>query len=144
MIRLAAVGPADTVFDLGSGDGRLVIAAASECGARGIGVDIALRRVLQSRIKALFAGVSRRVRFVHGDAYGVDLSAATVIFLYLLPSSTQRMAVHLLRHVKPGTRIVSHTFAVDFMPATAVDAFVDSEGMARVVHLWVVDRPSLR
>lgn len=139
MIRLAAVQSTDTVYDLGCGDGRLVIAAASQCGARGVGIDIDAALIDQSRINAARAGVADLVRFEQGDAFGVDCSPATVVFLYLLHTTTPLVMAHLLRQVRPGTRIVSHTFTVEFLTPIAVDAFVDAAGTARAIHLWVVD-----
>lgn len=139
MIRLARVTPADTVYDLGCGDGRVVIAAAATCGARGVGVDIDAASVERSRANAARAGVSEFVRFEHCDALSIDLAPATVVFLYLLHSSTPYVAAHLLRHVRPGTRIVSHTFAIEFMRPAAVDSFVDAAGTPRAIHLWLVD-----
>ena len=139
MIRLAHVTSADTVYDLGCGDGRVVIAAAVTCGATGVGVDIDPDNVALSRANAERGGVAHLVRFEHCDAFAIDLAPATVVFLYLLHSSTPLMAAHLLRHVRPGTRIVSHTFAIEFMKPAAVDSFVDAEGVQRAIHLWVVD-----
>ena len=138
MIRLAGVTAADTVYDLGCGDGRVVIAAAL-IGAKGVGVDIDARCVAVARANAERAGVEHLVRFEECDALTIDLAPATVVFLYLLHSSTPFVAAHLLRHVRPGTRIVSHTFAIEFMKPSAVDSFVDAEGTQRAIHMWVVD-----
>jgi len=138
MIRLAAVQATDTVYDLGCGDGRLVITAALACGAMGVGVDLDVARVEESRANAFRLGVADRVRFEHADAFAIDLTPATVVFLYLRHSTTPMMAAHLLRHVRPGTRIVSHTFPIPFLTPAAVDAFVDAQGTSRAIHLWVV------
>jgi SAM-dependent methyltransferase len=137
MIRFADVQATDTVYDLGCGDGRIVIAAARR-GAKGVGVDLDAQRVEEARRNAISAEVAERVRFEQCDLFDVDLAPATVIFLYLLRSSMPSVAAHLLRCVSPGTRIVSHTFPIDFMSPSAVDTFVDEEGIQRVLHLWTV------
>jgi SAM-dependent methyltransferase len=138
MIRFAGVQPTDTVYDLGCGDGRLVIAAA-QLGANGLGVDIDPERVSTARFNASAAGVAGLARFEQCDLFEVDLAPATVIFVYLLRSSMPLVAAHLLRCVTPGTRIVSHTFPIEFMTPAAVERFVDEEEIHRVIYLWVVD-----
>jgi SAM-dependent methyltransferase len=110
MLRLAAVGPQDVVFDLGSGDGRIVIAAARDYGARGVGVDIDAGLVAQSTANARRAGVSDRVAFYHGDVFAADLSKATVVTLYLLSSLVEKLQPKLLRELRPGTRVVAHDY----------------------------------
>ena len=107
MLRLAGAGPADTVYDLGSGDGRVVIAAAKEFGARAVGVELDTRLVAQSRAAAARAGVEDRVRFLQQDLLVTDLSEATVITLYLAPNLNLKLRPALLR-LKPCTRIVAH------------------------------------
>ncbi len=108
MLRLAKVGPGDVVYDLGSGDGRVVIAAASKFGARGVGVEINPALVAQSRAGAERAGVAGRVRFLQQDLFATELGEATVITLYLSPNLNLKLRPALLR-LKPGTRIVSHS-----------------------------------
>jgi SAM-dependent methyltransferase len=139
MIRLAAVTSADTVYDLGCGDGRLVIAAAARCGAKAVGVDIDPRRIKESRANAKLAGVSKLVRFEQRDAFDVDLAPATVIFLYLRDWATHLVAAHLLRHVTPGTRLVSHQFPIEFLTPEAVDTFVAEDGEPRTLRRWVIE-----
>lgn len=107
MLRLAGVGPGDIVYDLGSGDGRIVIAAAKKFGARGVGIEIDARLVGQSRANAARAGVADRVRFVQQDLFEAALGEATVITLYLALNVNLKLRPALLR-LKPGTRIVSH------------------------------------
>jgi len=109
MLRLASVGPQDFVLDLGSGDGRIVITAAGKFGARGLGVDLDWRLVLQGEENARQAGVADRVRFLEQDLFKTDLGQATVITAYLLPFVMLRLRPALLE-LKPGTRIVSHDF----------------------------------
>lgn len=137
MLTLAEVSGSDRVFDLGCGDGRVVIAAARRHGARGVGVDIEPYRVEESRQNALLAGVSDRVRFEHGDALTIDLSQATVIFLYLVHWSMQMLAPVIARQVVPGTRIVSHSFPITSWTPTRTDTFFDSTGLERTLYLWV-------
>jgi SAM-dependent methyltransferase len=110
MLRLAEVTASDILYDLGCGDGRIVITAARETGARGVGVDIDPLRVEESHRNAQRAGVSERVRFVQEDLFTVDFSEATVVALYLLPELNVRLRPELFRQLRPGTRIVSHKF----------------------------------
>jgi SAM-dependent methyltransferase len=112
MLRVAGVGPRDFVIDLGSGDGRIVVTAAKKFGARGFGVDLDEELVAQSEENARRAGVEDRVKFLRQDLFKTDLSQATVITMYLLPSVVRRLRPQLLR-LKPGTRIVSHDFDMD-------------------------------
>lgn len=108
MLRLANVGPQDLVYDLGSGDGRVVIAAASKFGARGVGIERDPALIAKSRVSAAQAGVAGRVRFVQQDLFTTDLAEATVVTLYLSPNLNLRLRPALLR-LRPGTRIVSHS-----------------------------------
>jgi hypothetical protein len=112
MLRLANVGAQDFVIDLGSGDGRIVITAARKFGARGFGVDLDGELVAQSVENARLAGVEDRARFLQQDLFKTDLTQATVITMYLLPSVVRRLRPHLL-DLKPGTRIVSHDFDLE-------------------------------
>ena len=110
MLELAQVKRSDVVYDLGSGDGRLVITAAKKYGATGVGIEIDPALVKQSRENAAAAGVSNRVRFVTQNLYNTDLSRASVVTLYLLQSINERLRPRLVRQLKPGSRIVSHVF----------------------------------
>jgi SAM-dependent methyltransferase len=117
MLRLADVGANDIVYDLGSGDGRIVIAAATRFGARGVGIDLDPKLVAQATANAQKAGVAERVRFVEADIFEADISNATVVTLYLLTSINERLRPKLLRDLRPGTRIVSHQFRMgDWQP----------------------------
>lgn len=109
MLRLAAVGPSDLVADLGSGDGRVVIAAARDYGARGLGIELDARLVEQSRVHAREAGVEERVSFRQGDVLVADYRDATVVTLYLLPNLVEKLKPRLL-DLRPGTRIVAHDY----------------------------------
>lgn len=108
MLRLAQVGPGDVVYDLGSGDGRVVITAAAKFGARALGVEIDPAMVARSRANVAKAGVAERARILHQDIFDTDLSPATVVTLYLPPYLNLRLRERLLR-LRPGTRIVSHS-----------------------------------
>jgi ribosomal protein L11 methylase PrmA len=133
MLQLANVTNEDLVYDLGSGDGRIVIAAAQKRGARGIGIDIDPQRVREARENAQRAGVSDRVEFRQQDLFQTDFSDATVVTLYLLPRLNRQLRPRLLSQLKPGTRIVSHAFDMgDWKPEKVVQ--VDG----RTVYYWVV------
>ncbi|HMO45080.1 MAG TPA: class I SAM-dependent methyltransferase [Rubrivivax sp.] len=142
MLELAQVGPDDFVLDLGSGDGRIVINAARRFGARGLGVEIVPELVQRSRANAARAGVAERARFVEQDLFKTDLSAATVITMYLLQEVNLQLRPALLG-LRPGTRIVSHDWDLgDWQPdrsraADAPDKPVGREKLSRL-HLWVV------
>ena len=110
MLRLAAVTPNDVVYDLGSGDGRIVIAAARDYGARGVGVELDPGLVKQSTESAQRAGVAERVAFRASDIFAVNLSEATVVTLYLLSGLVAKLEPKLLAELKPGTRIVAHDY----------------------------------
>jgi SAM-dependent methyltransferase len=109
MLRLANTGPSDLVADLGSGDGRMVIAAARDYGARGLGIEIDPQLVAESRENARKAGVAERVVFRQGDVLTADYGDATVVTLYLLPNLVEKLKPRLLE-LKPGTRIVAHDY----------------------------------
>ena len=112
MLRFAGTGPADLVVDLGSGDGRIVIAAARDFGARGLGIELDPALVQKSRAAARAASVIERVSFVHGDVLTADISQASVVTVYLLPGLINRLQPRFLAELAPGTRIVSHAFAM--------------------------------
>ena len=132
MLAIASVGPEDVLYDLGSGDGRIPITAAKRWGTRGLGVDIDPQRIGEANANARAAGVTDRVRFVQGDLFEMDLSPATVITLYLLPALNVKLRPKLLQ-LRPGTRIVSHDFAMgDWKPVRTV------ENGSRTVYFWTV------
>jgi SAM-dependent methyltransferase len=110
MLEIAKVGKDDLLYDLGSGDGRIVITAARRYGARGVGIDLDPQRVREARDNAVKAGVDKRVQFVNGDLFKTDLSQATVVTLYLLGSVNRELRPQLWRQLKVGTRVVSHAF----------------------------------
>ena len=112
MLDMAAVKASDIVYDLGSGDGRIVIAAAKTYGARGVGIEIDATLVRQATENAAAAGVSDRVRFANQNLFTADIGEATVVTLYLLQSINERLRPKLVRELKPGTRVVSHVFSM--------------------------------
>jgi len=136
MLRLGEVGPDDLVYDLGSGDGRIVIAAAKDFGARGVGVDLNPDRVAEARDNAKRAGVEDKVEFKQGDLFETDFSAASVVTMYLLPSVNMKLRSRLLSELKPGTKVVSHAFDMeDWQP----DQVSVVEGTT--VYQWTVPAP---
>jgi ubiquinone/menaquinone biosynthesis C-methylase UbiE len=135
MLDAAKVGPGDVVYDLGCGDGRIVVTAASRYGARGVGVDLDPERIREARENAARAGVGDRVTFLLRDLFATDVSAATVVALYLSPEINLRLRPKLLRELPPGSRVVSHQFDMgDWLPERSLEVAV--AGAARRVFLW--------
>ena len=133
MLRLADVGEDDLLYDLGSGDGRIVIAAAERYGTRGVGVDIDPKRVEEANANAAAAGVTERVEFREQDLFETDFSEATVVTLYLLPEVNLRLRPRLLQELRPGTRVVSHAFDMgNWEPEEVVE--VDG----RTIYYWTI------
>jgi SAM-dependent methyltransferase len=139
MLTLAKVGPRDVVYDLGCGDGRIVIAAAQKFGARGVGIDIDANLINQAEANAKAAGVERRVKFLVQDAMTVDVSDATVVTLYLLSASNVKLRPILTKQLRRGARIVSHSFAMGDWEPEVVDTFRDANGTSRTLYLWTTD-----
>ena len=110
LLKLADVKKGDIVYDLGCGDGRIVIAAAKEYGTHGVGVDINPERIKEARANAKRAGVEALVKFEVNDLFDTDIHEATVVALYLLPEINLRLRPKLLKDLKPGARVVSHSF----------------------------------
>lgn len=137
MLWLADVNYGDVVYDLGCGDGRIVIAAVRRFGARGVCVDIDPRRIAESRENARRAGVAARIRFVTGDLFATPVADATVVTLFLTRELNLRLRPKLLLDLKPGTRVVSHWHDMgDWTPEHT--AWVLSEGLHRPIYLWVI------
>ena len=136
MLAFAKVGPKDVVYDLGCGDGRIVIAAAKKYGARGVGVDIDPERINESIANARKAGVERLVSFRLQDAMKTDVSEATVVTLYLLSFANVQLRPMLRQQLKPGARIVSHNFGMGDWVPHEVDTFTDALGGKRTLYLW--------
>jgi SAM-dependent methyltransferase len=137
MLELARVGPDDLVYDLGSGDGRVVIAAARDFRARAVGIEIDPRLIALSREAARRAGVEPRVTFREQDLFEADLSAATVVTVYLTREVNLRLRPKLERELAPGTRVVSFNFDMGDWPPTSM-LRVDISGRTTPVYLWVI------
>ena len=137
MLRLADVSAGDVVYDLGCGDGRIVIAAARDHGARGVGIDIDPRRIAEANAGARSAGVEGRVRFVVQDLFQTDFSEATVMALYLYPELNARLRPKLLAELRPGARVVSHQFAIAGWDADRRETVWDGIE-AHHIFAWVV------
>lgn len=134
MLELANVSKNDVVYDLGCGDGRIVITAAKKYGARGVGVDIDPDRIKEANTNAQQAGVSDRVKFVEQDLFQTDFKEASVVMLYLLPDINLRLRPKLQSELKPRTRVVSHAFDMgDWKPDKTVS--VDE---LRTIYMWVI------
>jgi precorrin-6B methylase 2 len=136
MLKVAKVGKGDVVYDLGSGDGRIPIAAVKDFGAaRATGIDIDPQRIKEATANLQKAGVGDRVRFLNQDLFTTNLSEATVVTLYLLPSLNLKLLPKLKAELKPGTRIVSHAFDMgDWVPEQTLD--VDG----RKVYFWTIPK----
>ena len=142
MLKLAGVKKSDIVYDLGCGDGRIVIAAAKGFGARGVGIDINPVRIGEAKENAKKAGVEKLVRFEENDLFLADIHEATVVTLFLLPQINLKLRPKLLQDLKPGTRIVSNTFDMDDWKAekevTVGGDDADYEPLSRKLYLWTV------
>ncbi|HWP98930.1 MAG TPA: class I SAM-dependent methyltransferase [Vicinamibacterales bacterium] len=132
MLKLAQVTSKDVVYDLGCGDGRIPIAAAKTYGARGVGIDIDPERIREANANAKEAGVTDKVKFINGDLFTADISEATVVTLYLLPSLNEKLIPKLKSELKPGARIVSHQF--DMGAGWPPDETQQING--RTIYLW--------
>ena len=134
MLEMAQIRQNDVLYDLGSGDGRLVIEAARRYGVRAVGIDIDPARVRESRDNAARAGVADRVQFIQGDLFETDISPATVVTMFLLPSLNLKLQPKLLKELTPGTRLVSHAFDMG-------EWLSDQERIVGGRHLyrWVID-----
>jgi 2-polyprenyl-3-methyl-5-hydroxy-6-metoxy-1,4-benzoquinol methylase len=137
MLKLANVKKGDVLYDLGSGDGRIVITAAQKFGTRGVGIDINPERVQEANENAQKAGVTDLVEFRQQDLFQTDISDATVVTLYLLPDINVKLRPQLFQQLKPGTRIVSHDFDMgEWKPERVVQ--VQGPNRQHTVYYWVV------
>jgi len=140
MLRMADTAKGDVVYDLGSGDGRIPIAAAKTYGARGVGIDLDPRRIEESRANAKAAGVEGLVEFRLQNALDADISDATVVTLYMLASGNAALRPMLTRQLRSGARIVSHAFSMGpTWPADKVDHFTSARGDEVTLYLWKAD-----
>jgi SAM-dependent methyltransferase len=136
MLSLAKVGPNDVVYDLGCGDGRIVIAAAKKYGARGVGVDIDPQRISEAIANARTAGVEKLVTFKLQDALKTDVSEASVVTLYLLTFGNLQLRPILQKQLKPGSRIVAHNYGMGNWEPDEIDTFKDANGGRKTLYLW--------
>jgi len=143
MLEVARVTGDDVVYDLGSGDGRIVITAARKYGARGVGYDIDPERVREARENARAAGVADRVRFEVQNVFTADFREATVVTMYLLPDVNIQLKPRLQAELRPGTRIVSHAFDLGEWKAEKI-LEVKGEAGQHTVYYWVVPPPGPR
>ena len=137
MLTIANVNEDDIVYDLGCGDGRIVIAASKEFGAKGVGIDINPVRISESKENAIKERVTDNVRFIEQNLFEADISEATVLTLYLLPSVNLRLRPKLFSDLKPGTRIVSHEhYMGEWLPDKTLEVYSDRRNHA--VYFWVL------
>jgi SAM-dependent methyltransferase len=137
MLTIAKVTRDDVLYDLGSGDGRIVITAAQKYGTHGVGIDIDPERVREANENAQRAGVTDRVRFILGDIFDADIRPATVVTMYLLPEVNLRLLPKLRAELKPGTRIVSHNYDLgDWRPERTAKLTVS--GTDHHVYFWIM------
>lgn len=133
MLKLAKVSASDVVYDLGSGDGRIPITAARTYGARGVGIDIDPQRIKEATENLKTSGMGDKVRFLNQDLFTTNISEATVVTLYLLPSLNLKVLPKLNAELKPGTRVVSHAFDMgDIKPQQTENV------NGRTIYLWTV------
>ncbi len=139
MLELAGVTKDDVVYDLGCGDGRIVIEAAQRYGSRGVGIDYDPERIAEANATAQRRGLQDLVTFRQQDVMTADVSEATVVTLYLLSSSNLKLRPILTRQLRPGSRIVSHAFRMGDWEPTETQSFEDQRGNTRTIHLWRTD-----
>lgn len=137
MLKMAGVGKNDLLYDLGCGDGRIVITAVKEAGCRGVGIDIDPQRIEECKSNAAQEGVTDKVTFLQQNLFEADFSKATVVTLYLLQSVNLELRPKLLRVLKPGTRIVSHDFSMkDWKADKSLE--VDLDRRMHSIYFWIV------
>lgn len=137
MLELAQPTLNDTLYDLGSGDGRIVITAAQKYGVQGVGFDLNPQRIRESNENARRAGVEERVKFFERDLFEVDLSDASVVTLYLLPDVNAKLLSKFQNELKPGARVVSHNYPIGaWEPNRVIE--MDIAGVKHYVYFWVV------
>jgi SAM-dependent methyltransferase len=140
MLAMAKVGPADVVYDLGCGDGRIVIVAAKLLGARGVGIDLSPERIAEANAMLEATGMKGRVKFIRADLFKSDFSEATVVTLYLGKQVNAALRPQLWRQLKVGTRVVSHAF--DMGPEWPHEASAEVDG--RIIYMWTITEKQKR
>ena len=139
MLKLAGVKAGDIVYDLGCGDGRIVIMAAQKFGAKGVGVEMDDELFAKASQTAKDLHLENKVKFIHGDLLKVDLSEASVVTLYLLPTSNDKVRPNLEKYLKKGSRVVSHDFQVsDWKPSETTDMESDDIGRLHTLYLYKI------
>lgn len=137
MLKMAKVKKTDTVYDLGCGDGRIVITAAKQYGAKGVGVDLDPERIRESNANAKAAGVTDRVKFLQRDLFTMDIRPATVMAMYLLPEVNLKLRPKILDQLRPGARVVSHDYDMDdWKPEETVT--VEGPYRTHTLYSWIV------
>jgi ribosomal protein L11 methylase PrmA len=135
MLQVAGVSGTDVIYDLGCGDGRIPVTAAKKYGARGVGIDIDPQRIKEANENVQKNGVGDKVKIMQADLFETNLSEATVVTLYLLPSLNQKLRPKLMKELKPGTRVVSHAFDMgDWKPEKEMDV------NGRKVYMWTIPK----
>ena len=135
MLQVAGVSGSDVIYDLGCGDGRIPVTAAKKYGARGVGIDIDPQRIKEANENVQKNGVADKVKILQADLFETNLSEATVVTLYLLPSLNQKLRPKLMKELKPGTRVVSHAFDMgDWKPEKELDV------NGRKVYMWTIPK----
>ncbi|HWP57854.1 MAG TPA: methyltransferase domain-containing protein [Candidatus Acidoferrales bacterium] len=144
MLALAQVKKGDVVYDLGSGDGRIVITAAKKYGAKAVGFEIDPELIKQSREAIRKEGLGHLAEIREQDILTVDLSPASVVTMYLLPSVNLQLRPKVMAQLKPGARVVSHAFDMGDWKPDKTEAVKDSSGYERTIYLWIIKdkRPS--
>ncbi|HWP57239.1 MAG TPA: methyltransferase domain-containing protein [Candidatus Acidoferrales bacterium] len=139
MLEMAEVGPADLVYDLGSGDGRIVIRAAKRFGARGVGIEIDRRLIARARHLAAQEGVSHLVEFRRQDALTADLGQASVVALYMFPEFNARLRPILEKQLRPGARVVAHDFPIEGWKPLRAETMPGGILHQHTVYLWKIE-----
>ncbi|MGB6300503.1 MAG: class I SAM-dependent methyltransferase [Rivularia sp. (in: cyanobacteria)] len=142
ILKLAKINSQDILYDLGSGDGRILITAAKKYGSRGVGIDIDPQRIVQARHQALKNGVSKQLEFYQQNLFSSNFAEATVIFIYLLPHLNLRLRPQLWKQLKPGTKIISRDFDMgDWQPQQKLKLTVkeDDEEEQVTLYYWEIN-----
>lgn len=140
MLDMAGLGPDDVLYDIGCGDGRIVVAAALRFRTRGVGIDIDPERIRESRENAAKAGVNKLVRFLEEDATKTDISPATVVTLYLLPESNELLRPKLEKELEPGTRVLSHNYKIPGWESKRVESAIVVDSLNKKHELFLYRR----
>ena len=139
MLEVAEVKMGDVIYDLGSGDGRIIIRAAKKYGARGVGIEIDPDLVRRSQDKARDEGIEHLVDFREQDALMVDVSPATVVTLYMLPEFNKKLRPIFWQQLRPGSRVVSHDFSIEGWPPLRVEKVKGDLFHDHTIYLWKIE-----